>query len=78
MKTYSDVLTHLKNTGENKLHVAVIYANDRHEWLPIDKKEYIRQLEQIHPESANTTQYPCFFEIENSGDMFIHPKWENA
>jgi len=78
LKTYSDILTVLKNTGENKLHVAVIYANDRHEWLPIDKKEYIRQLDQIHPKSASTTPYPCFFEIENDKSMFIHPKWENT
>jgi hypothetical protein len=78
LKTYSDILTLLKNTGENKLCVAVIYANDRHEWLPIDKKEYIQQLEQIHPESANTTTYPCFFGIENDGSMLIYPKWENT
>jgi len=78
MKTYSEVLSLIKESGESNLYVAVIYTNARHEWLPVDKAEYTRQLDMIDPQSAKVTPYPCYFEIEKDGEMYIHPKVENS
>jgi hypothetical protein len=77
MKTYSDVLILLKESGKSNLYVAVIYPTGSHEWLPVDKTEYIRQLALIEPQSAKSTPYPCWFEVEKDGEMYIHPKTEN-
>ena len=77
MKFYADVLKLLLESGDNSLHVAVIYPTGKHEWLPVDKSEYIRQLSMINKQSASTTEYPCYFEVESDGSMYIHPKIEN-
>lgn len=74
-RTYADVITLLKASGKNKLHVTAHYANGRHEWLPVDKKEYLRQLKLIS--SPETVKYPCWFEVESDGEMYIHTTWEN-
>ncbi len=77
MKTYADIIKILEGAEkENGLFVAVIYPTDRHEWLPVDITEYLRQLKQI--DKPQDYPYPCFFEIENDGDMYIHPKGENS
>lgn len=69
--TYKDVIETLEKSSE-KLYVAVIYHTDCHEWLPVDKEEYIRQLSTIS--NPETIPYPCWLEIEPDGEMFIHPK----
>ena len=75
MKTYKDVIN-LIEVCSGQLYVAVIYATDRHEWLPVDKTEYLRQLRMIgNPEEC---PYPCYFEVDKDGEMFIHPKTENV
>jgi hypothetical protein len=75
MKTYADVINLLEASKE-KVYVAVIYPSGRWEWLPVDKEEYLRQLKMIS--NAADVPYPCRFEIERSGEMFIHPKVENT
>jgi hypothetical protein len=75
MMTYGQVLETLRQSTK-PLYVAVIYAKGTHEWLPVDKTEYIRQLGLIHPDSLSLP-YPCYFEIESDGEMFIHPRTEN-
>ena len=72
--TYADVLRVVKESSQN-LYVAVIYVTGTVEWLPVDKVEYVKQLELIYvPDSA---RFPCYFEVESDGQMFIHPKAEN-
>src|ERR1035438_9461864 len=74
-KTYVDVITLLEASGSHRLHVTAHYANGRYEWLPVDKIQYLQQLKAIsNPESV---EYPCWFEVEPDGEMFIHTKAEN-
>jgi hypothetical protein len=74
-KTYADVIILLKAFGNYRLSVTAHYANGRYEWLPVDKAEYLRQLELIS--NPDKVEYPCWFEIEPDGEMFIHTKAEN-
>lgn len=74
-KTYLDILTILRNSGDKGLYVAVIYENNRWEWLPVDKNKYIQLLDSMG--NAREVPYPCYFEVEPDGEMFIHPKMEN-
>ena len=74
-KTYADVITLLEASGEHPLYVTAHYANGRYEWLPVDKAEYLRQLKLI--DSPEMAEYPCWFEVERDGEMFIHTKAEN-
>ena len=67
--SYANALTLIKNNG--RIYVAVIYENNRHEWLPVDKTEYIRQLEMIT--NAENVEYPCWLQVWD-GDIYIHPK----
>jgi hypothetical protein len=73
--TYADILK-MVETNPQGLFVAIIYTKKgTHEWLPVDKKIFIHQLRLIsHPEQ-NT--YPCYFEVERDGEMFIHPQGES-
>jgi len=74
-KHYNDVITLLEASGTNRLHVVAHYSNGRHEWLPVDKAEYLRQLKMIS--SPEMVEYPCWFQVERDGEMFIHTKAEN-
>lgn len=75
MLTYKDVLNVIEKSSK-RVYVAVFYHGGTYEWLPIDKQEYIRQLKMIaNPEVC---PFPCWFEIESDGEMFIHPKVETA
>lgn len=79
MKTYSDILTLLRNSGDhNKLHVAVIFSKGYYEWFPVDKVGYMQQLALIEPQAAKVTPFPCYLEVEEDGEMFIHPNVENG
>ena len=72
--TYLDVIRILES-NTNRLYVAVFYPSGTHEWLPVDRTEYLRQLKGIgNPEIP----YPCLFEVEPDGEMFIHPRAVNG
>jgi len=76
--TYADVIKMLEQDG--KLFVAVFYPNHtskspHYGWLPVDKAEYLRQLRLILDPAG--VDFPCYFEVEPDGDMFIHPKMES-
>lgn len=73
-RSYADVIRLLQESGNNRLYVTAHYKNGRHEWLPVDKAEYLRQLLMI---SNPEIDYPCYFEVERDGEMFIHTKGEN-
>jgi hypothetical protein len=81
MKSYFDVLGEIsKSSSESRLSIAVFFTQvySRHEWLPVDKRQYIEYLSAIEPQAAKATPYPCWFEIDNDGDMFIHPNVRNS
>ena len=73
-QSYLDVIKLLEVSGDNRLYITAHYTNGRYEWLPVDKTEYLRQLKMIgNPE----IDYPCRFEVEKDGEMFIHTRWAN-
>lgn len=74
-KTYAVVITFLEASENHRLYVTAHYPTGRYEWLPVDKAEYLRQLKQIS--SPELHQYPCWFQLERDGEMFIHTKAEN-
>jgi len=73
--TYADVIYILEHCGNNRLYVPSFYANGRYEWLPVDRQHYLKQITGIHEPAK--AEYPCWFEIESNGEMFIHSKVEN-
>lgn len=72
--TYRDVIACLESYN-GKLYVAVHYPTNTHEWLPVDKAEYLRQLKLI---SNPEVPYPCLFEVEPDNEMYIHPRANNS
>ena len=64
----------VKESRKN-LYAPVFYITGTYEWLPIDKIQFIRQLSLIS--NADKVEYPCYFEIESDGEMFIHPRMVN-
>jgi hypothetical protein len=74
-KYYNDVIALLGASGNNRLYITAHYANGRYEWLPVDKAEYLRQLKMI--DSPELIEYPCWFQVERDGEMYIHTKAEN-
>ena len=76
MNTYFDIIRIIENSPIDKgLFVRVFYPTGSHEWLPVDKSEYLRQLKMITYPDSNP--FPCLFEVENDGEMYIHPKVAN-
>lgn len=71
--TYKDIINLLEESKMG-LFVPVFYHTGVYEWLPVDKQAYLRQLKLI---SNNDIPFPCLFEVESDGEMFIHPKMEN-
>lgn len=63
----------VKESRKN-LYAPVFYITGTYEWLPIDKIQFIHQLSLIT--NADKVEYPCYFEIESDGEMFIHPRIE--
>ena len=75
MKTYQNVRDIIRNSPVNsKLYVVVFYKNERHDWLPVDKQVYLDDLQLINNIEI---PYPCFFEVDRDGDMYIHTRWKN-
>jgi hypothetical protein len=74
MKTYQDVIDQIESS-DCRLHVAISYASGTIDWLPVDKVAYVHQLRLI--DFPQNYKFPCWFEIEKDGDMYIHPKCEN-
>ena len=68
--TYAKVIRQLIWRDTTKIFVLVMYPTGTHEWLPVDKKEYLHQLRQITDPDA---EYPCRVELEPAGEVYINP-----
>jgi hypothetical protein len=77
MMTYQNVIDLLKRIETGKMYVPVFYLSGRHEWMPVDKMEYLRTLLQITNTNLDTLPFPCKVEIESDGEIFLHPRVEN-
>ena len=76
MTTYTKVIEQLENGIKNnkELFVAVVFSDNHTEWIPVDRLFYQGFLKNIkNPES----KYPCLFEVESDGHMYIHPDAES-
>ena len=72
MKTYGEVLEILKSNGD--LYVPVFYIGGTMEWLKVDKQHYINSIDPDPKYSNLSHLYPCYIEVEQDGEMFMHPK----
>ena len=73
MKTYLGLIK-LIQACKGGIYVAVHYVSGTYEWLPVDKTEYIRQLQMIgNPEIP----FPCMFDVDKDEDIYIRSHWEN-
>ena len=73
--TYAEVIRHLAWKDTTNVFVFVTYLNGRQEWLPVDKKEYLRQLRLI---TDPNVEYPCRVELEADGEIYINPTAPSA
>jgi hypothetical protein len=71
MKTYGDILEILESNGD--LYIPTFYHTGRYEWFKVDKEHYMRDIRG----SDLDFPYPCYVEVENDGEIFLHPKIEN-
>ena len=74
MKTYREVLNILEGNGDT--YIPIFYIKGTMEWYKIDKKDYIKNRTE---DNTNLDMpYPCYVEVEQDGEVFIHPQIENT
>jgi hypothetical protein len=77
MITYADIIRIIEASKPTEgLFIPIFYGTGTHEWFPVNKAEYLNNLKGIH--KPETVAFPCLFQIEGDGEMFLHPKSENG
>lgn len=74
MKTYREILELFKVNGD--IYAPVIYHNGRIEWFKLDKAQLVGWLSGCNKAYLDGP-YPCRVEVEQDGEVFLHPKIEN-
>lgn len=73
MKTYKNVLDLLIISED--VYVPVFYITGTYEWFKIDKQAYIDNLMNCYVDFGKP--FPCYVEVDNCKEIFIHPKIGN-
>ena len=75
--TYKEAIDIFSKSPQLHIQVPLVHRDGKgHGWLPVDKVKYLDMLKDVT--NAAEVIFPWGIEIENDGELFLHPKMQEG